>query len=57
MLVIRCFTRACRSCHLCKLGDDQYCDRRVFTYNDRDWGENGNCTQGGYSNRIVVDHR
>jgi D-arabinose 1-dehydrogenase-like Zn-dependent alcohol dehydrogenase len=53
----RCFVRACRECELCKLGDDQYCKRCVFTYNGKDWGEGDAPTQGGYSNRIVLDHR
>ena len=49
--------RACGECELCKLGDDQYCKRCVFTYNGKDWGEGDAPTYGGYSNRIVLDHR
>lgn len=29
---VGCFVRACRDCELCKVGDDQYCARCVFTY-------------------------
>lgn len=54
---VGCLVRACRDCELCHVGDDQYCPRLVFTYNGKDWGENGVDTQGGYSNRIVLDHR
>lgn len=53
----RCFVRACRECDLCSIGDDQYCKRCVFTYNGKDWGEGDAPTYGGYSNRIVADHR
>ena len=30
---------------------------QVFTYNAQDWGEEGNSTQGGYSNYYVIDNR
>ena len=49
--------RACRECDLCSIGDDQYCKRCVFTYNSKDWGDHDAPTYGGYSNRIVADHR
>ena len=54
---VGCMVRACRDCELCHIGDDQYCTRCVFTYNGKDWGENDAVTQGGYSTRIVLDHR
>jgi len=30
---------------------------QVFTYNGQDWGEDGNTTQGGYSDHMVIDSR
>lgn len=54
---VGCMVRACRECELCHIGDDQYCTRCVFTYNGKDWGDNEAVTQGGYSTRIVLDHR
>ncbi|CAL8463672.1 g3206 [Coccomyxa elongata] len=54
---VGCMVRACRECELCHIGDDQYCTRCVFTYNGKDWGDNDAVTQGGYSTRIVLDHR
>lgn len=54
---VGCMVRACRECEQCHSGDDQYCTRIVFTYNGKDWGEGDVGTQGGYSNRIVLDHR
>ena len=45
---------SCRQCESCLLGLEQYCTgRRVLTYNSR--GVDGQITQGGYSDKIVVD--
>ncbi len=46
---------SCRVCESCRAGLEQYCPKRVLTYNtiDRD----GNRTHGGYSEKIVVDQR
>lgn len=30
---------------------------QVFTYNAQDWGEEGNSTQGGYSDHYVIDNQ
>jgi uncharacterized zinc-type alcohol dehydrogenase-like protein len=45
---------SCRECASCLVGLEQYCTGgRVLTYNSRD--RDGQITQGGYSDRIVVD--
>lgn len=46
-----------QDCELCHIGDDQYCEKIVMTYNGKDWGDKDGTTYGGYSNRLVVDHR
>ena len=46
-----------QDCELCKLGDDQYCQKCVFTYNGKDWADDDKLTYGGYSNRVVVNHQ
>ena len=50
-------SRVAQDCELCKIGDDQYCQRCVFTYNGKDWGDDDKLTYGGYSNRIIVNHQ
>ena len=45
---------ACRTCEACRAGLEQYCTGgRVLTYNTI--GRDGQPTQGGYSEKIVVD--
>ena len=46
-----------QDCELCAIGDDQYCEKVVMTYNGKDWGDHDNITKGGYSNRLVVNHK
>jgi len=52
---VGCFVDSCRECENCKAGDEQYCDNpgMIGTYNGV--GRDGNPTQGGYSDAIVVD--
>ena len=53
---IGCFVDSCRSCTACREGLEQYCEAgMLLTYNGRD--SNGQITQGGYSNQIVVDEQ
>jgi uncharacterized zinc-type alcohol dehydrogenase-like protein len=52
---VGCMVGSCRECDTCKRGLEQYCERQVsWTYNgvERD---GKTATQGGYSERIVVD--
>lgn len=51
---VGCFVNSCRKCDSCNKNLEQYCmEGMVATYNgvERD----GTATQGGYSNKIVVD--
>ncbi len=51
---VGCFVNSCRKCDACKKNLEQYCtDGMVTTYNGTD--KDGTTTQGGYSNKIVVD--
>jgi uncharacterized zinc-type alcohol dehydrogenase-like protein len=51
---VGCFVNSCRKCDACKKNLEQYCtDGMVTTYNGTE--KDGTATQGGYSNRIVVD--
>jgi len=53
---VGCFVSSCGKCPACKTGDQQFCPRCVFTYGAIDPIRN-EPTRGGYSERIVVDHR
>ncbi|EJJ29266.1 NAD(P)-dependent alcohol dehydrogenase [Rhizobium sp. CF142] len=46
---------SCRTCSRCQSGQEQYCASRVLTYNQL--GRDGRMTEGGYSEKIVVDER
>lgn len=51
---VGCLVDACGHCDSCREGLEQYCsDGRVLTYNAI--GRDGKVTQGGYSEKIVVD--
>ena len=53
---VGCMVDSCRECAGCRAGEEQYCQSGcVDTYNGRD--RDGSVTQGGYSERIVVDER
>lgn len=52
---VGCFVDSCRHCKQCHDGLEQYCaEGMTGTYNSHERGT-GRPTQGGYSNRIVVD--
>ncbi len=51
---VGCMVDSCRQCPNCRAGLEQYCSgRRIMTYNSI--GRDGQPTQGGYSEKIVVD--
>lgn len=51
---VGCFVDSCRECSSCRAGLEQYCKKGfVSTYNGV--GKDGQPTQGGYSQAIVVD--
>lgn len=47
--------RTCGTCDHCTHNGDQFCSRRVYTFNARDW--DGSITAGGFSSFIVVQER
>ena len=52
---VGCFVDSCRECEFCQAGEEQYCNNpgMIGTYNGT--GRDGEPTQGGYSDAIVVD--
>ncbi|MET7378249.1 NAD(P)-dependent alcohol dehydrogenase [Streptomyces sp. NPDC005526] len=51
---VGCMVDSCRECENCKAGDEQYCVKgATMTYNGI--GKDGEPTQGGYSEKVVVD--
>lgn len=53
---VGCLVDSCRTCHSCKEGLEQYCEKGwTLTYNSTT--PDGDYTKGGYSNKIVVDER
>ncbi len=53
---VGCMVDSCLTCEPCEQGQEQFCNcSPTFTYNALD--KNGQPTQGGYSDRIVVKER
>lgn len=50
---VGCLVDSCRECAECQHGHEQYCADSVFTYGRVD-PKDGQMTQGGYSEKIVV---
>lgn len=51
---VGCLVNSCRECDQCRAGFEQFCRRgNIGTYNDTD--VDGTITQGGYSQKVVVD--
>ena len=51
---VGCFVYSCRNCYACSEGLEQYCNNVLTTYNGIE-KDGKTPTQGGYSNKIVVD--
>ncbi|HJT86176.1 MAG TPA: NAD(P)-dependent alcohol dehydrogenase [Nitrososphaeraceae archaeon] len=51
---VGCFVDSCRNCHACRQGLEQYCANILTTYNSIE-KDGKTPTQGGYSNKIIVD--
>jgi uncharacterized zinc-type alcohol dehydrogenase-like protein len=50
------FVDSCRKCRPCRQGLEQYCvEGATWTYNSFERDDGKTPTQGGYSNKIVVD--
>ncbi|KAM0860483.1 hypothetical protein ACQ4PT_046508 [Festuca glaucescens] len=45
----------CRNCRPCNANDEQYCSKKIWTYNDV--YTDGRPTQGGFSSAMVVDQK
>lgn len=55
LVAVGCMVDACRVCHSCREGLEQYCEQgMVPTYGGRDPRHDMQPTQGGYSKEIVV---
>uniref|UniRef100_A0A0D6QSZ8 Enoyl reductase (ER) domain-containing protein n=1 Tax=Araucaria cunninghamii TaxID=56994 RepID=A0A0D6QSZ8_ARACU len=52
---VGCMVGACHNCEHCEDGNENYCEKYIFTYNSVD--SDGSITFGGYSNFIVVHQR
>ncbi len=51
---VGCLIDSCRVCVDCSVGEEQFCDNKILTYNSIDV-TSGALNQGGYSDSIVVD--
>jgi len=51
---VGCFVDSCRNCDACSKGLEQYCNNILTTYNGIE-KDGKTPTQGGYSNKIIVD--
>lgn len=45
----------CRNCHPCKSEEEQYCNKKIWSYNDV--YSDGNPTQGGFASNMIVDQK
>ncbi|XP_057963537.1 probable cinnamyl alcohol dehydrogenase 1 [Malania oleifera] len=45
----------CRNCRPCKSDNEQYCNKKIWSYNDV--YTDGNVTQGGFASAMVVDQK
>lgn len=54
---VGCMVNSCGECETCKISQEQFCQKAVFTYNSVDIYHGNENTYGGYSNNIVVSER
>lgn len=45
----------CRNCRPCKADNEQYCNKKIWSYNDV--YTDGQPTQGGFAGSMVVDQK
>ncbi|EGV60538.1 Alcohol dehydrogenase [Yamadazyma tenuis] len=50
-------SNSCGQCSLCLSDNEQYCTRRVQTYNSIDPFSDNYANQGGFASHIIVNHR
>jgi alcohol dehydrogenase (NADP+) len=53
---VGCMVDSCGHCSDCEESEEQFCDKKVFTYNAFE-KDGKTLTQGGYAQHIVVDER
>jgi len=46
---------SCKNCHPCKSEIEQYCNKKIWSYNDV--YTDGKPTQGGFAESMVVDQK
>lgn len=54
---IGCMVNSCGECCACDHDREQECKKVVLTYNAKNWDDNDEITQGGYSTCYVLNHR
>lgn len=55
---VGCMVDSCGKCHYCLMDKEEFCEKgAAFTYSSKDQYHGNEITQGGYSNRIVVDEK
>ncbi|KAG8368434.1 hypothetical protein BUALT_Bualt15G0045000 [Buddleja alternifolia] len=52
---VGCIVGCCRNCRSCKSDIEQYCNKKIWSYNDV--YIDGNPTQGGFAGAMVVDQK
>lgn len=52
---VGCLVGCCGNCHPCKSEIEQYCNKKIWSYNDV--YTDGNPTQGGFAGAMVVNQK
>lgn len=52
---VGCIVGCCKNCHPCKYDNEQYCNKKIWSYNDV--YSDGKPTQGGFAEAMVVDQK
>ncbi|GKV43185.1 hypothetical protein SLEP1_g50509 [Rubroshorea leprosula] len=52
---VGCIVGCCRNCRPCNTDNEQYCNKKIWSYNDK--YTDGNPTQGGFAAAMVADQK
>ena len=52
---VGCIVGSCRNCRPCNTDNEQYCLKKIWSYNDVN--TDGQPTQGGFAGSMVVDQK
>lgn len=52
---VGCLVGSCDSCHPCKADVEQYCNKKIWSYNDV--YTDGKPTQGGFAGSMIVHQK